>query len=219
MAVPLKEKINVLFDLIKNKKILSALLSLKHSGYLFDIGWFNAFLRKESVGKNNEPIPWVTYPFIDFIIPRLNKNFTIFEYGAGNSTLFYAKYVKRIIAVEHNRDWLEKIKKILPENAEIIFKDDKTSLYEESVAETKDNYDIIIIDAQKRIECMKYSIENLNEAGVIILDDSDRIEYCEVFQIMTKNGFRHLDFWGISPGYLNRKATTVFYKDKNCLGI
>jgi hypothetical protein len=219
MAIPLKEKISVLIDLIKNRKVLRALLSLRHSGYFADIGWFNSFFAKASVGKNGEPIPWVTYPFIDFILTRLNKTFTVFEYGAGNSTLFYAKYVKRIVAVEHNKEWYQKIKNVLSKNAEIIFKDENSPDYEKAILFTEQRYDIIIIDAQKRVECLKYSLERLNESGVIILDDSDREEYSEAFLITNKNGFRHLDFWGISPGYLNRKATTVFYRGKNCLGI
>jgi len=220
MAVKIKEKIRVLLQLlIKERSTLEALLSLKHSGYLVDVGWFNAFKNKSSVGKNNEPIPWVTYSFIDFILPRLNKNLELFEFGSGNSTLFYARYVKSILTVEHNKNWYNKIKMSLPENAGIIFKNVDEKQYEESVLLSDKFYDIIIIDAEKRVECLKQSISRLKEAGVVVLDDSDREEYADAYSIMKEKGFKHLDFWGISPGYFNRKATSVFYRVNNCLDI
>src|SRR5262245_3065794 len=67
-----------------------AVLSLASEGYLLDIGWFNAYERKEAVGRDNEPIPWITYPAIEFLNSRLNAGMEIFEFGAGNSTLYYA---------------------------------------------------------------------------------------------------------------------------------
>ena len=42
------------------------------------------------IDKNSNPLPWVTYGFIDFISERLNKSIDVFEYGSGNSTLWYA---------------------------------------------------------------------------------------------------------------------------------
>jgi hypothetical protein len=51
------------------------------------------------------------------------------------------------------------------------------------------------------------------------LDDSDREEYQAVLKELAKREFKNIDFWGISPGYLNRKATTVFYRTENCLDI
>ena len=73
-------------------KRLKSLLSFNHKGYLKDIGWFKAFDTRSPVDQFGDPIPWVTYSFIDFISGRLNKQHAIFEFGSGNSTFFYAKY-------------------------------------------------------------------------------------------------------------------------------
>jgi hypothetical protein len=220
MAVPLKEQIKIITELaFSDRKILKALLSLKHSGYLVDIGWFNAFKSKMSIGYNNEPVPWVTYPFIDFISPRLNKSLLVFEFGSGNSTLFYSKKVNKVVTVEHNRDWFDKVKSELPANAEIIYKSLDGTGYEKAAQNYNYLFDIIIIDAEKRVECLKNSIHKLNETGVIILDDSDRSEYLEAYSVMKETGYKYIDFWGISPGFFNRKSTTVFYKSNNCLDI
>ncbi|MCH7771611.1 MAG: FkbM family methyltransferase, partial [Bacteroidetes bacterium] len=75
-----------------------------------DVGWFSAFKAGEPVDKNFEPLPWLTYPFIDFITERLSKEFNIFEFRSGNSTLFFAERVKQISSVEHNSEWYNKLK-------------------------------------------------------------------------------------------------------------
>jgi len=56
-----------------------------------DVGWFSEFKTGEPVDKNFEPLPWLTYPFIDFIIERLSKEFSVFEIGNGNSALIFLK--------------------------------------------------------------------------------------------------------------------------------
>ncbi len=74
MAISINDKIKVLLKLFSKPRILSALLSQMHSGYLKDEGWFNSFLNKIPVDKLNNPIPWLTYPCISFIDERLNKD-------------------------------------------------------------------------------------------------------------------------------------------------
>jgi hypothetical protein len=190
------------------------------NGYLFEMGWFNSFKLKEPLDKNLKPIPWVTYSFIDFIIERLKSDFIICEFGSGNSTLFYAEKVKKIYAVEDNYVWYQRIKEKLPENAEIIYENSKGK-NEYALAPVKINskFHIIIIDGTDRVNCIKASINCLNEFGVIILDDSERVEYDEGISFLLAEGFKKLDFWGVSPGTFFRKNTTVFYKANNCLGI
>lgn len=220
MAEKFTTKIKTVFKLVFEPKLLKALLSLRHSQYLVDIGWINSFKSKSPVDKNNNPIPWVTYPFIDFITPRLNKNMVIFEFGSGNSTLFYSERVKKVIAVEHNIEWYEKLKSSLHSNVEMIHKElDSHNNYSNSILGVNEKFDIVFIDGEERNECMKISVEAVKENGVIVLDDSEREEYTEGIEYLLSKSFKRIDFWGISPGYLNRKATTVFYKANNCLGI
>ncbi len=100
---------------------LRALLSFGVKGYLADTGWFKALETGTPVDARGTPIPWVTYPFIDFIKGRLTKDHTIFEFGSGNSTLFYANYVKKVVSVEHDKERLENVYYQKPSNSEIIF--------------------------------------------------------------------------------------------------
>lgn len=201
-------------------KTVKRLLSQKHEGYLYDSGWFESFDSSASVDKNGSPVPWVTYPFIDFISERLNRKMDIFEFGSGSSTFFYSRRVNSVTTVEHNREWFDRVAGKKDENVELIFcKLDEDGKYCRSAKSTGRKFNLIIVDAEDRVNCIFNSLNSLLEDGIIVLDDSERKEYTPGIEFLIKNSFRRLDFWGIAPGILFKKCTTIFYKDKNCLGI
>lgn len=213
-------KLRALGTLLKKPERLTALLSFGHKGYLASIGWFKSFDKQEALDNNGEPIPWVTYSYIDFIKPRLNKEFKIFEFGSGSSTLFYAKYVKKVVSVEHDEAWYNKIVKDKAPNSEMIFSTLETGgAYSKKAVELAELFDMIIVDGRDRVNCCINSLSALSAKGVLILDDSERPEYDKARVFLKDAGFRELSFSGISPGLFYLKATSVFYRTDNCLQI
>jgi len=220
MSISFKEKIKTLTQILIEPGVLRFLFSIRNSGYLIDIGWFETLKSKSSVDKYLSPIPWVTYSFIDFIDERLNKTITVFEYGSGFSTLYYARKTKKVVSVEHNAEWFDKMQKLVPQNVEMIYcAEDTIGTYSKVIHGRAEQYDLIIVDANDRANCIKESISKLTSKGVLVLDDSERIEYREIFKFLNEYDFKHISFWGISPGCFIRKATTIFYRNTNCLGI
>lgn len=216
----LADKILTVIKLIFEPRLLRSLLFSRHNGYLVNTGWIKSFLLKEPLDIDGKPIPWLSYPAISFLSERLNKNMILFEYGSGNSTIYYSQRVKKVIAVEHNKAWFEKIKNHLNKKAEIIFKEiNEDGDYCRIIKSTNEKYHVIIIDAEDRINCIKNCLDNLSENGVIVLDDSERKEYTEGIEFLKQNKFKRIDFWGISAGLMHQKATTIFYKETNCLDI
>jgi hypothetical protein len=184
------------------------------------IGWFHAFASKSSIDRQDRPIPWVAYPFLRFIEPKLRTEFAIFEFGCGNSTLYYASRVKCVDAVEHDPLWFEKIRLAVPSNVSLVLKNaDGSGAYSGAALTPGRKYDLIIVDGKERVACLNSSLGALSAGGVVILDDSERTEYEPGVATIVAAGFRRLDFWGISPGCLDEKSTTVFYRSANCLGI
>ena len=214
-------KIKLLYQVFSNPKRLRRLLSFNNDdSYLTQIGWFNAFETESPIDQDNNPIPWVTYSFIDFIRERLNKQHTVFEFGSGNSTYFYAKYAGIVVSVEHDREWFDKIIGNKPENAELIFCElIRDGDYCRMPIKLEETFDIIIVDGRDRVNCCKQAVKAVSESGVIVLDDSEREFYKEGITFLKKSGFKELSFSGISPGLFYRKLTSVFYKPDNCLGI
>lgn len=213
-------KFKALTTLITKPSRLKAVLSLGHKGYLNDKGWFNAFDSKQSVDREGKAIPWVTYSFIDFIKDRITKNHRIFEYGSGNSTIFYAERAGFVTSVEHDKTWFDLVKNSSPSNAEMIFCELETDgEYARKAPSLNQPFDIIIVDGRDRVNCCKYAVEALSPSGVIVLDDSEREMYSSARDFLKTNGFKELFFSGIAPGSLISKATSVFYKSDNCLDI
>lgn len=204
---------------ILNTFKLGGPIQLYLNSQLKEDGWFNSFYKKESVDKNNNPIPWYSYPFIKFLEPRLKKEFSVFEYGSGNSTLWFSKYVKSVKAVEHDKTWYDKVKPKLPANAELIYREIENKNYSKEISASGSKYDIIIIDGVDRNNCVYESVNLLSQNGVIILDNSERNDYKESIEFLFSKGFKKIDFWGMCPVTPINTCTSVFYKDDNCLGI
>lgn len=199
---------------------LRSLLSFNKKGYLKEIGWFSAFEGQSPIDRYGNPIPWVTYSFIDFIKERINKAHSVFEFGSGNSTYFYAKYAGKVVSVEHDQDWYNKIVNTKPENAEMIFTELQTDGdYCRMPVKLGTKFDVIIVDGRDRVNCCKQAVDALTPAGVVVLDDSERDFYNDAIVFLKDQGFKQLSFSGISPGLFYNKATSVFYKADNCLGI
>jgi hypothetical protein len=195
------------------------LMSSSIGGYLSEIGWVKSFSLKMPVDKHGNPYPWVTYLFIDFIEARLNESMNVFEYGSGNSTFYYADKVRSVTSVEHDRLWCEQVKNKITDNVTLIYQDLDTGNYSISVVLQKKLFDIIIVDGRDRVNCLKQSVNALSEEGIIVLDDSEREIYLEGIVFLKDNGFKKIDFWGVSPGLLYKKCTSIFYKQGNCLAI
>lgn len=213
-------KINKLSFVVSQPRLLKQLLMMGTTGYLSDIGWVNSFISQTPVDKEGEPIPWVTYSFLDFISDKLDKSLDLLEYGAGNSTLWYATRVKSVISIEHDKRWVEEIRRKSQKNVEIIYQE---LVYDGEYASIQSRlnqkFDIIIVDGRDRVNCLINSIDAINAEGVVVLDDSEREEYSKGVNILLEHGFKKIDFWGISPGCFYNKCTTLFYRQSNWVGI
>src|SRR5450830_523789 len=67
---------------------------------IFDFGYGTAILRGEAVDRNGNPIPWFTYPCVDYLKQLDLRDKSAFEWGPGNSTLFLASRCKDVTSVE-----------------------------------------------------------------------------------------------------------------------
>ena len=192
-------------------------------GYLYEIGWFRSFREHRAVDAEGKPIPWLTYPAIAFLEDRVRKEMAVFEYGAGSSSLWWSRHVKRIITCEHDRTWFERVKRDAPENLELHLVEqgegETGGAYCRKVSEYKSTFDIVVIDGVDRVNCGRQCLSALKEDGVILWDNGDRACWNEGYELLKERGFKRIDFVGIAPIIQIRSCTTIFYRSRNCLGI
>lgn len=199
---------------------LYSLYLLRAGGILKESGWFRSFREGRSVDSNGNPIPWLTYPAIDFIERRISPDMSVFEYGSGASTLWWAQRVKEVIACEHDSDWYQEVIKIIPANVSLyniplIYGGE----YCQKISSFVDKFEIVVIDGRDRVNCVKNALKSLTSDGVIIWDNSDREEYSQGYQFLRDNNFRKIEFTGMIPIVNCKSETGIYYRKGNCLGI
>lgn len=114
-----------------------------------------------SVDANGAPTPWYTYPTTEFLSHLDLSSLNVFEYGSGNSTLWWSERAKKVMAVEDDEDWFKKIKTSL-QNKHVDYHLEKDRQKYFSMA--SDDFDIYIVDGKYRRECLEHVV-NLGGGG------------------------------------------------------
>lgn len=181
------------------------------------VGWRRSVRAKASVDKDGNPIPWLNYAAIRFLEGKTGSGLQVFEYGAGNSSMWWATRVSSVVSCEHDSGWGERVRSKLPANAELVRYPMESEDYVSAAMEWGAAFDVIVIDGVRRAECASYAQVALTPGGVIVLDNSDTNP--DAAKVMEEGGYKRIDFWGLAPATVRFTQTSVFYRDGNCLGI
>jgi len=199
---------------------LFACLSVRGRGYLRDIGWFKSFAAGNALGFNGEPLPWYAYSAIHFLSERVRPNMRVFEYGCGNSTLWWATRCSLVHAVEHHSDWCKSVSTSAPDNVKITYADlNDGDRYVQAVLDSSLQYDVVVIDGRRRVDCAVIAVTALKNEGIIIWDNSNRSRYAEGCEKLLGLGFKRLNFVGLGPVSNNYFYTAIFYRSNNSFGL
>ena len=127
-----------------------------------------------------------------FFLSFLKKTDLVLEYGSGESTKQIADLVKKVLSIEHQEDWFNKIKSELPSNAEVILKKPLTKYIEEGNDGTYDQFkdyaeypishgpfDVILIDGRARVYCASICKKLGHKNTIVFIHDFTRQEYQE----------------------------------------
>lgn len=168
-----------------------------------EIGYSRSLKEGACVDKDGNPIPWYTYPSIEYLNQFDYSNKQVFEFGCGNSSLWWANHAKNVISVEEKKDWYETRLQFGKQNLKLLLKESEKD-YCDSILKYENLFDVIIIDGDpNRFECTKNAIEKIAENGIIILDNSDRAaefdEYKKSVELLKEKEFTQIDFYGFGP--------------------
>ena len=161
------------------------------------------------IDKSGEPIPWYTYPSIEYLSKIDFSNLNIFEYGCGHSSLYWNKRGANVMSVDHDRNWVEKIMPLVPENRLLYRSEKKQYVY--AIKEFDSPIDVLVIDGIHRNECAYISIPLLQQHSLVILDNSDW--FPTVSEFLKSMGFFPIDFNGFGPINHYCWTTSLFFRD------
>jgi len=163
---------------------------------------------------NNSPLPWITYPCIEFL-DRLNlKDCNVFEFGSGSSTLYWSQKSRSVTSVEKDRQWFDKVEGCLPSNCTLSHVGADLD-YINHINQYKRNFDIIIIDGAVRYPCAQEALKKITARGVIILDNTEW--YPKTAKLLSSAGYTQIDFIGFPPINAFPSATSIFYRSSELI--
>lgn len=161
------------------------------------------------IGEIN-PVPWYTYPIIEHLLLCDLSNLSVWEWGSGNSTLFWAHRAESCISVERDSGWFDFVKSRLPpeSKARCILAPKKMDYLD--AIDAYNAFDVIVIDGNWRYGCALKAIGHLKADSVVILDNSDWCpDTCSFFQA---RGYTRLDFSGFGPANQFTWTTSLFFQ-------
>ncbi len=167
-------------------------------------------------------LPWFPYAAIDFLQEYLKPHMTVFEYGSGGSTLFFARRVRYVYSTEDNAEWYQRVCGRLNEKwlsnvhvkfCPFDFKNPagfEKSAYLHSLPD--EPLDVIVIDGTEewalvRPICFRLAEQRIQPGGIIIVDDSWR--YPELRGDHRAQRFQ--TFQSVGPGRPGVTSTDVFF--------
>ncbi|GAB1232709.1 hypothetical protein UT4_11750 [Ferrigenium sp. UT4] len=207
---------NIVFRFIG--KFSPNMVLMKQNFFLlaFGLGQWRSVKEKMAVDANGAPIPWYTYPAIEYLNSFNFKDCDVFEFGSGNSSLYWAGRARSVCSVEDNQEWFQVVSQRKLANQTVIHRADEIG-YVKSLPEQAKQFEIIVVDGNWRKGCVVEATHCLKEGGMIVLDNSDRMIEKECGKLLREQGFIQMDFSGFGPinGYC--WSTSIFMKTPTLL--
>ena len=176
-----------------------------------DFGWKRAFMEKRPIDANGAAIPWYTYPAIEFLRSLDLRDKRVFEFGCGNSSVFWAGMVRELVAVENDPAWAGIVRNFGIRNLTLIEESDRER-YIASPERVGGGFDIVVIDGRFRHACVASACRVAKRDGMIIFDNADW--YPEACAELREKGWFQIDFSGFGPINPYCWTTSVFIRSE-----
>ena len=188
--------------------------------FAVNTGHFRSSLAEKAVTNDGKPLPWLTYPAIDFLVTRDFSASKVLEFGGGQSTAFWSTRAKTVVTFETDEKWISQIQKLIKSSLNVtIIKapNNMDPLQERFVSseleERREKFDVIIIDGLQRAKMFTIAMRFLNDNGLIICDNVESFPFKEAWQQFPD--LLRIDFYGHSPGVIHPHLTSILF-DGSC---
>lgn len=157
-------------------RALTAIVSLgisKHPGDAWT--WLKSMiLRRRPLSMG---MPWLTFDAIRHIERNLPTNANVFEFGSGNSTLFWLSKGATVFSVENDIHWHDLVSAELTRrnlrSCRLIHATDLDAYVGAIYSCPERSQDLILIDGAYRRDCVAAAIPYVRPGGMLVVDNTD----------------------------------------------
>lgn len=129
---------------------------------------------KDKMWQINDPklgilYPYYTHSFLNVLKDWDTKDWKVFEYGGGNSSIWWRQKAKTCISVDTSVKWAKEMNLILEQE-----KNKFICMPQKICEETGEKFDCIIIDGEPnewRDDCTEIAINCIKNDGILIIDN------------------------------------------------
>lgn len=183
-------------------------------------------------------MPQINPKAVEFLKGIIRPDWKVFEWGSGQSTVFFARRVAEMVSVEHHPDWMRQISDLLSaDSLEIQYlfrasipdigkRDASDPLsYRCDEGDTADwkgyvsaieaypnlYFDLVFVDGGARLSCMWHAIPKVAPGGYILLDDSERPWYWKPI-VTHLCSWQKREFMSRKGGHLHPLSKATFWR-------
>ena len=160
-----------------------------------------------AVDKAGNPLACYTYPALEYLAEFDFTASLVFEFGAGDSSVYWARRAAKVLSVQSDQGWFESISSIAPNNLHVQLESQKED-YVNALGKQGLKFDVIIIDGRWRKSCALTAPDYLQPEGLIVVDNSER--YPRSTSALRAKGFLQIDFSGFGPINPHAWTTSLF---------
>ena len=207
---------------------------LKKVSYVLDAAkrlFWDIGLAKSILGKPNpwNPLPWISYPAIEFLNSMEMEHIKMFEFGSGNSTLYWGQRLRQghlsfFQSIESSPEYWGNMAKISGFYRDYTvlrkIKDDYLNYpYQLATRFTNDEsklipFDFMVVDGpiQWRVDELLVALRLTHSEGIIMVDDTNWIAK-DVERLCEEHSMFRVDFAGFGPGVSYTKVTSFLFRN------
>jgi SAM-dependent methyltransferase len=86
--------------------------------YLAAKGWQRSAMSRQAIDDQG-PVPWYTYPAQMMLGRVVQPHYRVFEYGCGNSSLWWTQRAAEVVSVDHDEQWAAAVRARAPSNLKV----------------------------------------------------------------------------------------------------
>lgn len=162
--------------------------------------------------------PWLNHGAVNWLRSNLTPEMIGYEWGSGRSTVFFARFMKRLVSLEHKKKWFRRVQGLMAEcgvtNVDYYLippveepsqssavrphiwddlkytprKPEFTAYFDHILRYPDESFDAVLVDGRARVECALNALNKIKPGGFLILDNSEWEKYRPIFQVVTSWG-------------------------------
>lgn len=127
--------------------------------------------------KNGEP--YIVPDALDYLNSIVAPTWTVFEWGAGGSTVYFARHCAAVISIEHAQKWTERVRKMVASMGNVSIQyvpiGNSHANPDAILSHPDGTFNMVFVDGEARVRdrCLENSWSKVVDGGYIMLDNSN----------------------------------------------